>query len=391
MTPDSVPAFAEKLQQLRQQRGLSLRDLAGLAHYGKSYVHELETGKKPPTPAIAWRLDEALNADGHLARLVDQSTPSEPVPAVELPRTAGAAPMDAHDVMLLHDTVRHLVALDTMHGSEGLYSNAVRAFRNAHRKLSTVGARATVRCDAHAAVAEVGEVAAWLSYDSEHQEVSRQVANEAMLVAQLAGDTSMCRFLLSHLSMQATYLGRGAEGLDLVDRVMTEGPRSKRVVGMMRVRRARALGQLGDAVGALGELERARGELAGGVGPDDPAWTWWLHAAELAVHEARIKADSGDAPGAVRASEQSVLQLPAAQGRDQALYRAWLVSDLVNVRAWREADEVAEQLMERAPVVGSARVPRILKLAERRAGRAGAPIWLTEALREAAEVSDPAV
>jgi transcriptional regulator with XRE-family HTH domain len=163
MTPDSVPAFAEKLQQLRRQRGLSLRDLAGLAHYGKSYVHELETGKKPPTPAIAWRLDEALNADGHLARLVDQSTPSEPVPAVELPRTAGAAPMDAHDVMLLHDTVRHLVALDTMHGSEGLYSNAVRAFRNAHRKLSTVGARATVRCDAHAAVAEVGEVAGFSS------------------------------------------------------------------------------------------------------------------------------------------------------------------------------------------------------------------------------------
>jgi hypothetical protein len=33
----------------------------------------------------------------------------------------------------------------------------------------------------------------------------------------------------------------------------------------------------------------------------------------------------------------------------RALYRAWLIPDLINVRAWREADEVAGQLLERAP------------------------------------------
>jgi transcriptional regulator with XRE-family HTH domain len=394
VTSASTPAFAEKLRQLRRQRGLSLRELASLIHYGKSYIQEIESGRKPANAAIAWQLDEKLGAGGHLARLVDRADGEEPgaisLP-VDLESAAGPEPMGDDDIIRLHDTVQHLVALDTMHGSDGLYSNAVRAFRNAHHKLAIVGARTGLRGDVHAAVAEVGEVAAWLSYDSEHHEVSRQVAAEAMLVARLAGDTSMYRFLISHLSMQASYLGRGAEGLELANRVMAETPKSKRVVGMMRVRRARALGQLGDGTAALADLERAKAELAGGIGPDDPSWSWWLHDAELAIHEARIKAGTGDAPGAVRAAEQSVLHLPAGQGRDQALYRAWLISDLVDVRAWREADEVTGQLMAKAPTVGSARVPRILRKAERRAGRAGAPGWLAEALREAATVADPAI
>lgn len=166
--------------------------------------------------------------------------------------------MGAADVHLLHETVRHLVALDTMHGSAGLHANAVRTFRTARRRLSVEGARPAVRADLYAAIAEVGEVAAWLSYDSEQQALSSRVANEAILVAELAGDTSMSRFLRSHLSMQATYRGRGAEGLDLADRVLAETPRSRRVVALLRVRHARALGRLGAPAAALGELERAR-------------------------------------------------------------------------------------------------------------------------------------
>ena len=385
--------FAMKLRELRIERGLSLRELAARAHYGKSYIQEIETGRKPATRSIAQRLDEALDAGGGLVGYLDESGSAEDgasVTPVRLSPEPAREPMGERDIELLRDTIRHLVALDTMHGSGGLYSHAVRAFRNAHRTLSVVGARPGLRGEVRAVIAEVGEVAAWLSYDSEHHEVSREVAHQAMLIAQVSGDTSMYRFLVSHLSMQASYLGRGAEALDLADRVISENPKSRRVVGMMRVRRARALGRLGDATQALDELEQARGELAGGVGPGDPAWTWWLHPAELAVHEARIKSSCGDTRGAVHASERSVLNLPAGQGRDQALYRAWLISDLVEVCAWQEAAQVTEQLIEKAPVVGSARVPRIVRLAARRAGRTGAPAWLTDALREAAEASDPA-
>lgn len=56
------PRFAPALRRLRLEREMSLRDLAKLAVYGKSYLHELETGLKPPTLDVAARLDIALDA-----------------------------------------------------------------------------------------------------------------------------------------------------------------------------------------------------------------------------------------------------------------------------------------------------------------------------------------
>jgi transcriptional regulator with XRE-family HTH domain len=64
------PRFADVLRRLRAERGLSLRDLARRAVHGKSYLHELETGAKPPTVEVAKRLDIVLQARGELAALV---------------------------------------------------------------------------------------------------------------------------------------------------------------------------------------------------------------------------------------------------------------------------------------------------------------------------------
>jgi transcriptional regulator with XRE-family HTH domain len=387
--PDRTQDFATELRVLRAARGLSVRELAARTFFSKSYIGMLENGDRPATAEVARRLDDALEAHGALIRLVTGTRPVLTTVEVANGRTQAGLdePMGAEDVEHLRDTVHHLVALDTAHGSNGLHVSAIRAFETAQARLSRVGVRDKDRADVHAALAEVGEVAAWLAYDSEHQDDSRRVATEAMLVAQTAGDTSMVRFIISHLSMQATYLDRGAEGLALADRVIAEQPRSKRVVGLMRVRRARALARIGDGQRALAELELARRELAGGIGPDDPGWTWWLHTAELAVHEYRIRSLAGDGTGAVTWSENAVLALPSKQGRDQALYRAWLVSDLVDVGAWREADEVVEQLLGKVVAGSSARVPRILRNAERRARRAEAPSWLADSLHEAIETS----
>ncbi|MFI7600690.1 helix-turn-helix domain-containing protein [Actinoplanes sp. NPDC049681] len=56
--------FADELRRLRAQRVLSLRELAAAVHYGKSYLHELETGRKPVSASVASRLDDALGAGG---------------------------------------------------------------------------------------------------------------------------------------------------------------------------------------------------------------------------------------------------------------------------------------------------------------------------------------
>jgi transcriptional regulator with XRE-family HTH domain len=59
--------FAAQLHQLRTERGLSVRDLAALAHCSKSHIYDIETGRRRAAPAVARALDDALCAGGRLA------------------------------------------------------------------------------------------------------------------------------------------------------------------------------------------------------------------------------------------------------------------------------------------------------------------------------------
>jgi hypothetical protein len=59
--------FAQALRRLRGTH--SVRDLARLASCGKTVVGDLETGRRPPTSAIAAALDQALDAGGYLVDL----------------------------------------------------------------------------------------------------------------------------------------------------------------------------------------------------------------------------------------------------------------------------------------------------------------------------------
>ena len=59
--------FGHRLRELREQAGLSLRQLGDRAHFSRGYLWELEAGKKRPSRETAARLDSALVADGRLA------------------------------------------------------------------------------------------------------------------------------------------------------------------------------------------------------------------------------------------------------------------------------------------------------------------------------------
>ncbi|MEV6845406.1 helix-turn-helix transcriptional regulator [Actinoplanes sp. NPDC051411] len=53
----------ERLRAARRAAGLSLRELAAQVHYSRGYLHDLETGRRKPTPETAARLGVALGAD----------------------------------------------------------------------------------------------------------------------------------------------------------------------------------------------------------------------------------------------------------------------------------------------------------------------------------------
>nr|WP_247223015.1 helix-turn-helix transcriptional regulator [Streptomyces sp. LBUM 1486] len=76
-------SFPAQLRRLRQERGLSLTDLARRTHYSKGYLSKIETGAKRPTVDVARLCDQVLGAEGELLRLVRQTQPRDGDPATE--------------------------------------------------------------------------------------------------------------------------------------------------------------------------------------------------------------------------------------------------------------------------------------------------------------------
>jgi transcriptional regulator with XRE-family HTH domain len=91
MPREIAPTFAARLRQLMRERGYSFRRLAERTYYGKSYVHDLATGRKAPTAETAHRLDEALGAGGELAALAVFVNGADEVDAVDLARRIEAS------------------------------------------------------------------------------------------------------------------------------------------------------------------------------------------------------------------------------------------------------------------------------------------------------------
>ena len=70
-------SFGQALKRLRGSR--SVRDVAQLASCSKSYVSDLENGKRKPTAQTATALDRALGARGELVALADAQSGASPL------------------------------------------------------------------------------------------------------------------------------------------------------------------------------------------------------------------------------------------------------------------------------------------------------------------------
>src|SRR4051794_36894562 len=107
--------FGQELHRLRQERGLSLAQLAKLVPCHRAYVAQLEHGDRRPSPTFAKKLDEVLGADGTLAALAVVQTSQEPadmdddtLDSFELARRVAASDVGVTTLAGLEDAVERL-------------------------------------------------------------------------------------------------------------------------------------------------------------------------------------------------------------------------------------------------------------------------------------------
>ncbi|MGI5211509.1 helix-turn-helix domain-containing protein [Plantactinospora sp. CA-290183] len=129
------PRFGPELRRLREERGLSVRELASAGLTSKTQIHDLETGRRRPTVATAAHLDRALNAGGHLAAMVREAGPP-PESAerlayvVQHPRRVDGPTLDALTDLLaaqrrLEDAVGSVAVLGPVRAQLGLVTGLV--------------------------------------------------------------------------------------------------------------------------------------------------------------------------------------------------------------------------------------------------------------------------
>jgi transcriptional regulator with XRE-family HTH domain len=278
------PQFGVTLRRLRTERAMSLRALAAAAVFGKSYLHDLETGAKTPTGATAQRLDEVLDAGGQLTALI--------IPTASPPRMDGerlaygvAHPrrLDAADVTSLATVLAHQRRLEDAIGSAPLVA-PVLAQATLIRRLVSGAPGTSVWPRLMEAAAEWACYAGWLTATTGRHALGRRWYRQSQTWAEAIEHPDLTSNALQMQGHLAWVQERHTDMLTF-SRAAGDRARSPAARSVAVQQQARALALVGDARGcrvALGEAEdlaqKAADEAEGA-----PDWLYFYDGAFLTM------------------------------------------------------------------------------------------------------------
>lgn len=272
-------------------------------------------------------------------------------------------PTDATYVAELRAANTQIVDLDGTQGGDNLVSAAVHLFRCAHRRAMTVPCAPGVSSDLLAATAEAGEIAGWIAYDADRQELSRQLSHEALLTARLAGDKGMERFTLANLAMQDVHLQRPGEAYRIAENAL-EDQLTRRVRVLFEIRATRALAQLGERSRAIDTMTQVRNLYNDGPDEQDPPWAWWIDPGELTWHTAMAHADLGEWAAAAELFVRTTEQRQRLPRRVRAPFndQTHLLRALTVLESWTDAETVLlDGVLPLLPEIASQRTSNLLR------------------------------
>ena len=257
-----------------------------------------------------------------------------------------------------------LVSIDNRFGGAEVSRLSETIFDAVRGRLGSRDYEPSVRKDLAASVGELAEVAGWLAYDADRQDVVRRMNQESLHFTRLAGDRAMELLTLQNMSMHAGFMNHPGEALDIAEMVLAGDAYrlTPRLRALFLTRKARAVAQLGGhaAVNMFGEIHSL---FLDGVSDADPPWAWWIDERELVWHEAMCRTDLGDNRTALDRFEQSVDAHTTADARSDYIHRAYLLGGQVTARSWRSADATLSDLEPMAAGVASPRSVVVIRAA----------------------------
>ena len=199
--------FGEALRRLRA--GMSLRELASLAHSSKSHIADLESGRRFPSMPVAMALDKALGANGELLALADRRQRDVVWPAASMDALPPVEAILADPRRFVDgDVVKELrVQLEASKADDGAFGPFA-ALPRVHAVLAAVQhsvreVRPQIRRQLLAVGAEAAEFVGWLYRDLGNLSTATYWYDRAIEWAQEADDGPMQGYVLLRKSQLA--------------------------------------------------------------------------------------------------------------------------------------------------------------------------------------------
>ena len=128
----------------------------------------------------------------------------------------------------------------------------------------------------HGTAAEFGQLAGWLSYDTNQQAAAQRYYLSALRAAHVSGDRAMGANILGYMSSQAVHVGNPRDALALAESALSAEPELTPAVaaslyGQVTAGAARS----GEELTARRAQERSRELLARSTPEDEPPWIHW--------------------------------------------------------------------------------------------------------------------
>lgn len=241
--------FGDRLREYRQHRGWSLADLSKATHYHRSYLSNLENGRKVPNEDLARVCDEVLRAKGELIAAARGDTVSKldqtPWQTAELIQRMQASDTTAGTLENLHSTVEELCC-------QYNHRDALELRQEAHTWLQHVGGllRRPVGLKAHADLLVAGGwlalLAGCVEYDLGMRTAAESTRTAAMQLGLEAGHPEIAGWGHEMTAWFALTQGRFRHAVDAAQRGQAVAQRSSVHVQLI-AQEAKAKARLGES------------------------------------------------------------------------------------------------------------------------------------------------
>ncbi len=361
-TVDVDPEFPTRLRELRTDRGMSYRDFPNVSH---SHVHDLETGRKKPSPEIAAALDQALAAGGQLARLVQVTTrPTPAVPAfddddeieaIELARRVAASDVGAETISRLEWAVDDLATLYSVSRPDELLGRT-RRYLDYSGKLLDTGVRKTLAEHRQLVVvsAWLSLIAATLHVDLKQNRAAVARLSTAASLAQHAEHPEIQAWVYETRAWQVLTDGDYPRAIELSRRAQQLAPKGSSVAIQSTAQEGRAQARLGRPRETYAAISRVQQLVSPLPRPDRPEHHYQYDPAKAVSYTATTLAWLGD-PAAEEYAREVIARLNGVKGWPRRVAAAQIDLALALLAAGRpdEAAGVAAVAIESGRLVPS--------------------------------------